>query len=260
MIDLSRKEGKTESESITNQRALINRYLDKHEEFEGCPREEFFDDGYSGTNFARPSFEKMMEKVKKGKINLIAVKDFSRFGRDYIELGDYLERIFPFLGVRFISVNDSYDSDDYKGTTGGMDVVLKNIVYDYYSKDLSDKVTTSKYAIMKRGVYQGGHVPFGLRKGAVKGKLETDPEAAQVVRKVFDLAIAGKGTGEIARILNADGDITPSDYFKKKNPQVKKFKLKTERKEWSSIMVLNIIRQEMYYQCPVLSLSHRLPL
>ena len=70
-IDLSRKEGKTESESITNQRALINRYLDKHEEFEGCPREEFFDDGYSGTNFARPSFEKMMEKVKKGKINLI---------------------------------------------------------------------------------------------------------------------------------------------------------------------------------------------
>ena len=129
-IDLSRKEGKTESESITNQRALINRYLDKHEEFEGCPREEFFDDGYSGTNFARPSFEKMMEKVKKGKINLIAVKDFSRFGRDYIELGDYLERIFPFLGVRFISVNDSYDSDDYKGTTGGMDVVLKNIVYD----------------------------------------------------------------------------------------------------------------------------------
>ena len=152
-IDLSRKEGKTESESITNQRALINRYLDKHEEFEECPREEFFDDGYSGTNFARPSFEKMMEKVKKGKINLIAVKDFSRFGRDYIELGDYLERIFPFLGVRFISVNDSYDSDDYKGTTGGMDVVLKNIVYDYYSKDLSDKVTTSKYAIMKRGVY-----------------------------------------------------------------------------------------------------------
>ena len=246
-IDLSRKEGKTESESITNQRALINRYLDKHEEFEGCPREEFFDDGYSGTNFARPSFEKMMEKVKKGKINLIAVKDFSRVGRDYIELGDYLERIFPFLGVRFISVNDSYDSDDYRGTTGGMDVVLKNIVYDYYSKDLSDKVTTSKYAIMKRGVYQGGHVPFGLRKGAVKGKLETDPEAAQVVRKVFDLAIAGKGTGEIARILNADGDITPSDYFKKKNPQAKKFKLKTERKEWSSIMVLNIIRQEMYY-------------
>ena len=246
-IDLSRKEGKTESESITNQRALINRYLDKHEEFEGCPREEFFDDGYSGTSFARPSFEKMMEKVKKGKINLIAVKDFSRFGRDYIELGDYLERIFPFLGVRFISVNDNYDSDDYKGTTGGMDVVLKNIVYDYYSKDLSDKVTTSKYAIMKRGVYQGGHVPFGLRKSAVKGKLETDPEAAQVVRKVFDLAISGKGTGEIARALNSDGDFTPSDYFKKKNPQAKKFKLKTERKEWSSIMVLNIIRQEMYY-------------
>ena len=106
-------------------------------------------DGYSGTNFKRPSFERLLEKIKKGEINCVIVKDFSRFGRDYIELGDYLERIFPFMGVRFISINDHYDSLDYKGTTGGLDVVMKNIVYDYYSKDLSMKVKTAKYQKMK---------------------------------------------------------------------------------------------------------------
>ena len=134
----------------------------------------------------------MLDKIRIGEINCVIVKDFSRFGRNYIELGDYLERIFPFLGVRFISINDQYDSNDYKGTTGGLDVVMKNILYDYYSKDLSVKVSTAKRAKMKRGEYIGGHVPFGLRKHpAIKNKLELDPEAAGIVRHVFELAING---------------------------------------------------------------------
>lgn len=162
--DTFTKEGKTESESISHQRELLQNFIQSHADLKHCRQLEFFDDGYSGTNFERPSFEKMMEKVKKGEINCIIVKDFSRFGRDYIELGDYLERIFPYLGVRFISVNDGYDSADYKGTTGGLDVVMKNIVYDYYSKDLSVKVSTAKYHKMKRGEYIGGHVPYGLKK------------------------------------------------------------------------------------------------
>ena len=138
--DLMKKESKTESESISHQRALIQNYIDSDPELKKCRQEEFFDDGYSGTNFDRPSFERLLQKIRSGEINCVIVKDFSRFGRDYIELGDYLERIFPFLGVRFISVNDHYDSNDYKGTTGGLDVVMKNIVYDYYSKDLSMKL------------------------------------------------------------------------------------------------------------------------
>lgn len=118
--DVMKKEGRTESESITHQRGLIQRYIDSHADLKGCEAREFYDDGYSGTSFRRPSFERLMEQVKRGEVDCVIVKDFSRFGRDYIELGDYLERIFPFLGVRFISVNDGYDSDDYKGTTGGL--------------------------------------------------------------------------------------------------------------------------------------------
>ena len=134
--DLCSNDMKKESESISHQRDLIETYIAGQPELRGCEQMEFYDDGYSGTNFARPSFERMLEKIKRGELNCVIVKDFSRFGRDYIELGDYLERIFPVLGVRFISINDRYDSINYKGTTGGMDVVMKNIVYDYYSKDL----------------------------------------------------------------------------------------------------------------------------
>ena len=127
--DLMKKEGKTESESVSHQKALIQNFVNEEDELKDCEQYEFFDDGFSGTNFDRPSFEKLIEQIKKGKINCVIVKDFSRFGRDYIELGDYLEKIFPFMGVRFISINDHYDSLDYKGTTGGLDVVMKNIVY-----------------------------------------------------------------------------------------------------------------------------------
>ena len=181
--DLMIRENKAESESISHQKALIQNFISGDPELAGCEQYEFFDDGYSGTNFERPSFERLLEKIKGGTINCVIVKDFSRFGRDYIELGDYLERIFPFLGVRFISINDHYDSLDYKGTTGGLDVVMKNIVYDYYSKDLSVKVTTAKRAKMKRGEYIGGHVTFGLMKDPEDyHKLMIDPEAAPIVR------------------------------------------------------------------------------
>ena len=125
---------KAESDSIGNQRMLINRYLDNHPTLSKYPRLEFADDGYTGTNFHRPQFSAMMEKVRHGEINLICVKDFSRFSRDYIETGNYLECTFPFMGVRFISINDGYDSDDYKGTTGGLEVVMRSIIYAAYSR------------------------------------------------------------------------------------------------------------------------------
>ena len=176
------------------------------------------------------------------------VKDFSRFGRDYIELGDYLERIFPFLGVRFISVNDGYDSNDYKGTTGGLDVVLKNIVYDFYSKDLSVKVTTAKRAKMKRGEYIGGHVPYGLlRDPADKHKLVIDPEAAAVVREIFDMATEGKKLVEIARYLNEKGIETPARYFQRKNPKKNKFRNTSAVDCWNDNSIRRILKQEMYY-------------
>lgn len=206
---------------------------------------EFFDDGYSGTNFKRPSFERLLEKIKKGEINCVIVKDFSRFGRDYIELGDYLERIFPFLGVRFISINDHYDSIDYKGTTGELDVVMKNIVYDYYSKDLSMKVKTAKYQKMKQRKYLGGHVPYGLMKD--KHKLIIDPEAAAVVREIFDMAIAKMRLIDMARTLNERGVETPGQYYRRKHPGTKKFINSSDKACWTHANLRTILKQEMYY-------------
>ena len=246
--DLMKKENKSESESISHQKALIQNFINDSAELKDSMQYEFFDDGYSGTNFKRPSFERLLEKIKKGEINCVIVKDFSRFGRDYIELGDYLERIFPFMGVRFISINDHYDSNDYKGTTSGLDVVMKNIVYDYYSKDLSMKVKTAKYQKMKQGKYLGGHVPYGLMKDPKdKHKLITDPEAAAVVREIFDMAIAKMRLIDMARTLNERSVETPGDYYRRKHPGSTKYANASAQACWNHNNLRNILQQEMYY-------------
>lgn len=246
--ELMKKENKSESESISHQKALIQNFINDSAELKDSMQYEFFDDGYSGTNFKRPSFERLLEKIKKGEINCVIVKDFSRFGRDYIELGDYLERIFPFMGVRFISINDHYDSADYKGTTGGLDVVMKNIVYDYYSKDLSVKVKTAKYQKMKQGKYLGGHVPYGLMKDPKdKHKLIIDSEAAAVVREIFDMAIAKMRIIDMVRTLNERGVETPGQYYRRKHPGTKKFINSSDKACWTHANLRTILKQEMYY-------------
>mgnify|MGYP003515621496 FL=1 len=139
-LSMEDKENEEESNSILNQRLLLRRFvLDK---FADVKTEvmEFVDDGYSGTNFDRPSVKELLENAKEAKIDCIIVKDFSRFSRDYIEMGAYLEQIFPFLGIRFISVNDHYDSNDYIGKSAGMDTSFKYLVNDLYAKDISVKV------------------------------------------------------------------------------------------------------------------------
>ena len=246
--DLMKKENKSESESISHQKALIQNFINDSAELKDSMQYEFFDDGYSGTNFKRPSVEQLLEKVKKGEINCVIVKDFSRFGRDYIELGDYLERTFPFIGVRFISINDHYDSLDYKETTGGLDVVMKNIVYDYYSKDLSMKVKTAKYQKMKLGKYLGGHVPYGLMKDSKdKHKLIVDPEAAAVVREIFDMATAKMRIIDMARTLNERGVETPGQYYRRRHPGTKKFINSSDKACWTHANLRTTLKQEMYY-------------
>ena len=238
---------KTESESIANQRALLRRYVDSHSEFRGYEIVEFIDDGYSGTNAARPSFERMIEGLKNGDANVVICKDFSRFFRDYVEIGDYLERIFPFLGVRFISVNDGYDSDEYKGTTAGMEVVMKYIVYSFYSRDLSQKVKTVLTAKAKHGAYIGSYAPFGYRKDPdKKNHLIIEPETAPIVRYIFDMALSGKSISQIAVLLNDEHRETPSDYFRRTFPNCGRFKKTSKENCWNSFNVGEILKRKIY--------------
>ena len=152
------------------------------------------------------------------------------------------------MGVRFISINDHYDSLDYKGTTGGLDVVMKNIVYDYYSKDLSVKVMTAKRAKMKRGLYIGGHVPYGYRRCKNdKHRIEIDPEAAEVVREIYDAALDGMRTVDIAAQLNDKGYDTPAAYYRRTNPGTKKFANTSKLSCWNIYSVNKILQNRVYY-------------
>ena len=211
-VDIRRNAAKDESNSISAQRSLITSFINEIPELCNLPRMEFCDDGFSGTNFSRPDFQRMIELTKQGEIGCIIVKDLSRFGRDYLEVGDYLEHIFPFLGIRFISVNDHYDSSAHDGKTVGMDITFRNLIYDYYSKDLSSKVKTAMRSKQEKGefitCFTYGYKPSPENKH----KMIIDEPAAEIVREIFDAVIAGKTTSEIAANLNARGIPTPNEH------------------------------------------------
>ena len=239
--------GKDESDSIVNQRSLIHRFLDGHPELSKYPRTEFVDDGYSGTDMDRPAFQRMVAALREGRCKAAIAKDLSRYARDYIEMGDYLERLFPSLGVRCIAINDGYDSDDYKGTTGDIGVVMKAIVYDAYSKDISLKEVTGKRQSRKKGRRATGLPPFGYMPDPERKAMDViDPEAAPIVRRIFDMALEGKGSGEIARALASEGIPTPSAYYRAKHPDTKKYIHTSEKQAWGSQAVLSILRRFSY--------------
>ncbi|MCL2620990.1 MAG: recombinase family protein [Defluviitaleaceae bacterium] len=200
-----------ESNSIKSQRELLNQYLDNNPELFAHQRLEFCDDGYSGTNFKRPAVEDLLDKVKSCEIKHIIVKDFSRWGRSYIEVGSYLEQIFPFYGVRFISVNDNFDSNTKEADD--MDIALKSLINDLYSKDQSIKCKTALNAKKSRGEFAGSVPVYGYKKSITnKNQLVVDEVAADVVRRIFTYAIEGKRAREIAAILNQEVIPTRGSY------------------------------------------------
>lgn len=208
---------KGESNSISNQRKVVMDFIKKQADLKDLPVQEFVDDGYSGTSTNRPAFQEMMSFVKQGKIKTIVVKDFSRFARDYIEAGDYIERIFPFLGVRFIAIHDYYDSNSHiEGSLQDMEIVIKNIINTAYSRDLSAKLVSTHEMRRKRRQYSVGHRPYGFTTDPDDYTvLRVDPVAGKYIRTIFEMAMQGMTVREITKSLNEQGIPTASQYLMK---------------------------------------------
>ena len=219
---------KSESNSVANQRALLNHYIAAHPELAGKSVLEFVDDGHTGTNFDRPGVQALFSGVKRGEIDCIIVKDLSRFGRTSSETCDYLERIFPALQVRFIAVNDGYDSKARQyGAAGDLDVGVRSIMNELYSRKVSQDVKTAKRQCAARGECIAAYPIYGYVKGATdRRKLEVDPPAAEIVRLVFSLWLEGNSIDNIAATLN--NRQIPS-------PSARKRELGAKRANWSSL-------------------------
>jgi len=246
--DMDVKNGKKdESNSIESQRRLLNDFVQGMPEMKGSTVIVLCDDGYSGTNFERPAVKELLEKARKKTIDCIVVKDFSRFGRDYLMVSDYVDQIFPFLGIRFISVNDGYDSSEYNGMTSSVDIAFKNVVYAYYSKDLSEKVRSGLRAKAHRGSYVSSFAPFGYQKDKKnKNHLVIEDMSAAIVRRIFQMAVAGIGTVKIAYLLNAEQVPTPSIIKKGQGLSHKWWGGLGDDKLWEYTAVYKILKDERY--------------
>jgi hypothetical protein len=241
------KDHKEESNSIENQRLLLQSFVEAREDLYGDIR-EFIDDGYSGTNFERPAFKEMIEEAKKGKIQVIIVKDFSRLGRDYIGVGDYLEQIFPVLGIRFIAINSTYDSNDYIGKTMGLEMSISNLINALYSKDLSKKYRSAVQTKWKQGKSTACRTPYGyLKNKEDPSKWVLDPVAAANVRLIFEKAIQGWNTGMIASYMN-ENQIPPPGMYREKTSDYMQWNRKVAYEEWlwTTFAVWRILKSYSY--------------
>ena len=201
---------KTESESITNQRKMLTDYIRNTPDLCGAEIIEYCDDGYSGKNFDRPGVKRLLEAARNGGVQCVVVKDLSRFGRDYITVGNYITRVFPFLNVRFIAVNDRFDSSR-QSDIDSLETSFKTLIYDMYSRDLSKKVRSIKKDLAERGVYINPVAPFGYKKDpGDRHKLIPDPKTAGIVRRIFSLVAGGTSAEAVARMLNTEQVPTPS--------------------------------------------------
>lgn len=233
------------SNSITNQKALIRDYMDQHPELELI--EEYADDGYTGVNFNRPAFKKMMEDVKARRIDCIIVKDLSRFGRNYIEAGKYLEQVFPFLGVRFIAITDDTDTGRQQSDAEQFVLPFKNLFNDSYCKDISTKVRSQLAIKRKNGQYVGNFACYGyLKDPADHNQLIIDPEASIIVQRIFYWKIQGLSADRIADKLNRQGILCPMEYKRSLGMKCStNFRTKGQA-QWAPKSVIRILKNEFY--------------
>jgi len=240
---ISKEDGdKDESDSIANQKELIKSFIRNKSDI--IPTTEYEDDGYSGVNFERPSFQKMIEDIRAGLINCVIVKDLSRLGRNYIETGKMLERFFPFMGVRFIAINDSYDSNSH---TDNMILPFVNLVNDSYSADTSRKIRTMFEVKRKKGEFIGPFAAYGyMRDPNVKNKLIIDEAVAPIIRDIFKWKIEGMSQQGIGNKLDSMGVMSPLEYKKHCGLNyTSAFQTKYKGK-WSAVAIGRILRNDLY--------------
>lgn len=239
-LRLSREDGdKTESDSIANQRTLLEAYTADHPEL--CIVDEFVDDGYSGSNFDRPEFERLLKALQERKVNCIVVKDFSRLGRNFVETGQYLEQVFPLFGVRFIAINDNYDSLN-RQSRDGMLVPIKSMINEMYSKDLSKKIQSCFRSKEARGeIYTP--VPFGYKRNQ-QNHLILDEEVSDVVVRIFLWKKSGMKEREIAKKLSAQGIQTP--FTRRCQLGYLKNTLRVKDPAWQTVFVTKVLENPIY--------------
>ena len=230
------------SESIENQLEIIKGYIQEHPELKNY--KEYIDKGYTGTSFDRPGFNELMDDIKDGRINAIIVKDLSRFGRNDLETSNLLETILPFMQVRFISVNDRYDSSEGVSSNKALELALKNLVNDMYAKDISRKVYSAKRRNMNDGRYIAKEAPYGYKidRESVNRSLVIDEEAAEVVREIYRRAGEGYCYRSIVSFLNMEGYSIPGEY--KKTGSI--IDRSDKRKGWRIGTLSNILSNPVY--------------
>ena len=242
---LSKDDGKNhESDSIANQRVLIQEYVKSHPNIKLV--EEAFDDGYTGTNYNRPGFQKVMDAVNSGTVNCVIVKDLSRLGREYVETGKYLEMVFPSMGIRFIAINDDVDSGNAKSSDDIL-VPVKNIMNETYCRELSKKLRRQFRIQRSNGEYLGAFACYGYRKNPEdKHKLVVDEYAAEIVRAIFALKLKGYSQQAIADYLNGEAVLPPAEYKKSQGLNYKSGLKGAGQAQWRAFAVQNILTNPVY--------------
>ena len=226
-----------ESESITNQKSLLLQYVKDNNL---RVYDIYIDDGYSGTNFDRPAFKRMINDIKQKKINMVITKDMSRLGRDYIGTGELVEKFFPEYNVRYLALTDSIDT--LTDSSYNDIAPFKAIMNDFYAKDISKKIKSSLKAKMKEGKYVGGRAPFGYSKDSNnKNKLIINEEQAIVIKRIFDMSLRGLSYYKIADILTNEKIKTPSSYY-----NFSWFGKYNKKNNWNSKTIYDILTNRIY--------------
>lgn len=237
---------KEQGDSIENQRDFLKEYIEERKELKGAKVIEFLDEGCSGTHLQRKGFLEMEEAVRKKKIDCILVKDLSRLGRNYKEIGHYIEEEYPGRNIRVLSVLDNYDSEEQ--VWPGMGIAFRNVMYELYSRDLSYKIQAGLETGRKRGKFLGGLPPYGYKRTKNnKYKLCIDKEAASIVKEVFEKTCSGMSKREIAQYLNNRGISPPFAYLEKKY----RGKEEEKKKTWNEGSIYRIIKNPIYTGCMV---------